>query len=69
MRLYSMTAQQLEAASKSLATIIEDVSAEHPEAAIVIGDAMQLVALESLARVVGDREAATALFRATHGGH
>jgi hypothetical protein len=62
LHVHDLTAEQLEVASADLGKLIRDTKDDHPEAALVLGDALQLCALEALVRVVGDRQVATRLF-------
>jgi hypothetical protein len=62
LHIHEMRPAQLEAASADLAAIIREVAPGRPEAAAVITDALQLVALELLVHAVGDREVAMRLF-------
>jgi len=53
MNIHAMTTEQLQAASRDLGALVDDIMAEYPEAARVVVDAMGMVAEELCARAFG----------------
>ena len=70
MRIYRMSVDELEAAGRDLGELVDVVRADHPEAALVLLDCMELVCRELLVHTVGgDRELAKRIFNKAHGAH